>query len=88
MILGVLAVAGIFTSIVAIWYERWDARLAASIISDIRAQLFDHVQDLPSAFFARTKRGEILSRFSVDMAAFEGSIKTLRQRRDCCRFSN
>ena len=28
-ILGVLAVAGIITSIVAVWYERWDARLAA-----------------------------------------------------------
>ena len=26
MILGVLAVAGIITSIVAIWYERWDAQ--------------------------------------------------------------
>ena len=33
-ILGVLAVAGIITSIVAVWYERWDARLAACIISD------------------------------------------------------
>jgi ATP-binding cassette subfamily B protein len=30
---------------------------------------------LPSAYFARTKRGEILSRFSVDLSAFEGSIK-------------
>ena len=29
-ILGVLAVAGIITSIIAVWYERWDARLAAS----------------------------------------------------------
>ena len=29
-ILSVLAVAGIFTSIVAVWYERWDAKLAAS----------------------------------------------------------
>src|SRR6201987_3753188 len=29
-ILSVLAVAGIITSIVAIWYERWDARLAAA----------------------------------------------------------
>ena len=28
-ILGVLAVAGIITSIIAVWYERWDARLAA-----------------------------------------------------------
>lgn len=75
-ILGVLAVAGVITSIVAIWYERWDALLAASILTDIRSRLFDHVQNLPSAYFARTKRGEILSRFSIDMSAVEGSIKT------------
>lgn len=75
-ILGVLAAAGIFTSIVAVWYERWDARLAACIISDVRKRLFEHVQDLPTAYFGRTRRGEILSRFSVDLSAFEGSVKT------------
>jgi ATP-binding cassette, subfamily B, bacterial len=75
-ILSVLAVAGIVTSIVAVMYERWDAMLSASLISDIRARLFEHVQNLPSAYFARTKRGEILSRFSIDMSAFEGSIKS------------
>jgi ATP-binding cassette, subfamily B, bacterial len=74
-ILGVLAAAGIFTSIVAVWYELWDARLAAGIITDVRTRLFDHVQNLPAAYFGRTKRGEILSRFSVDLAAFEGSVK-------------
>jgi ATP-binding cassette subfamily B protein len=76
VILGVLAAAGIFTSIVAVWYERWDARLAASVIADVRARIFGHVQDLPAAYFARTKRGEILSRFSIDLSAFEGSIKS------------
>ena len=35
-ILGVLAVAGIITSIIAVWYERWDARLAAWLIADVR----------------------------------------------------
>ncbi len=75
-ILGVLAVAGIITSIIAVWYERWDARLAAGIIADVRTRLFEHVQNLPSSYFARTKRGEILSRFSIDLAAFEGSVKT------------
>jgi len=75
-ILGVLAAAGIVTSIVAVFYERWDARLAASLISDVRANLFEHVQNLPSAYFARTRRGEILSRFSVDLSAFEGSVKS------------
>ena len=75
-ILGVLAVAGIITSIIAVWYERWDARLAAGLIADVRSRLFEHVQNLPASYFARTKRGEILSRFSIDLAAFEGSIKT------------
>src|SRR6201995_490574 len=75
-ILSVLAVAGIVTSIVAVWYERWDARLSAALISDVRARLFEHVQNLPSAYFARTRRGEILSRFSIDLSAFEGSIKS------------
>jgi ATP-binding cassette subfamily B protein len=74
-ILSVLAVAGIITSIVAVWYERWDARLAACVISDVRTRLFEHVQNLPASYFARTRRGEILSRFSVDMSAFEGSVK-------------
>ena len=74
-ILGVLATAGICTSIVAVLYERWDARLTAGLLSDVRTTLFEHVQNLPAAYFQRTKRGEILSRFSVDMAAFEGSIK-------------
>jgi ATP-binding cassette, subfamily B, bacterial len=75
-ILGVLAAAGIFTSIVAVWYERWDARLAAALISDVRTRLFEHVQNLPAGYFARTKRGEILSRFSVDLSAFEGAVKS------------
>ena len=76
-ILGVLAAAGIFTSIVAVWYEKCDARLAAGVIADVRTRLFDHVQNLPSAFFQRTKRGEILSRFSIDLSAFESSVTTL-----------
>lgn len=75
IILSVLAVAGIFTSIVAIWYERWDAKLAASVISDVRSRIFEHVQSLPASYFQRTKRGEILSRFSVDMAGFESAVK-------------
>jgi ATP-binding cassette, subfamily B, bacterial len=74
-ILSVLAVAGVITSVVAIWYEWWDARLAASLLSDVRTRLFEHVQNLPAAYFQRTRRGETLSRFSVDLSAFEGSVK-------------
>jgi ATP-binding cassette, subfamily B, bacterial len=76
-ILGVLAGAGIITSIVAVLYERTDSRLSASVIADVRQQLFEHMQNLSAAYFSRTKRGEILSRFSVDVAAYEGAVKYL-----------
>ncbi|NVN86788.1 MAG: ABC transporter ATP-binding protein [Rhodopseudomonas sp.] len=76
LILSVLGAAGIVTSIVAVWYERWDARLVASVLSDVRSKLFDHVQRLPSSYFGRTKRGEILSRFSIDMSAFGGAVES------------
>jgi ATP-binding cassette subfamily B protein len=77
VILAVLAGAGILTSIVAVWYELWDARLSAAVISDVRTRLFNHLQSLPASFFGRTKRGEILSRFSVDMAGYESAVKSL-----------
>jgi ATP-binding cassette subfamily B protein len=48
----------------------------AALISDVRTRLFEHVQNLPAGYFARTRRGEILSRFSVDLSAFEGSVKS------------
>jgi ATP-binding cassette subfamily B protein len=76
-ILSALAVAGVVTSLISVWYERWDARLSSSIVSDVRLRLFDHIQNLPSAFFARTRRGEILSRFSVDLSSFEAAMATM-----------
>jgi ATP-binding cassette subfamily B protein len=76
-ILGVLAGTGVITSIVAVLYERTDSRLSASVVADVRQQLFEHMQNLSAAYFSRTKRGEILSRFSVDVAAYEGAVKYL-----------
>lgn len=72
--LVVLGVAGIVVSLVAIWYERVDARVGSAIVADIRERMYQHVQDLPVAFFARTRAGEVLSRFSVDMATLEDSV--------------
>ncbi len=70
-ILGTLGAAGIITSLTAIWYERKDADVSAEIIGDIRQRLFEHIQTLSVGFYHRVKKGEVLSRFSVDMAALE-----------------
>jgi ATP-binding cassette subfamily B protein len=74
LILGVLGASGLLVSAVAIAYERLDARVGAAIVADIRERLFLHVQDLPTAFHAGTRAGEVLARFSVDMATLEQSV--------------
>ena len=70
-ILSVLAVAGIFTSIVAVWYERWDAKLAAALTSDVRERLFEHVQNLPSSYFEARHLGDVMSRFGSQEALLQ-----------------
>lgn len=73
-ILSVLGVAGIVTSVVAIWYEWIDAKVTAAITTDVRRSLFEHIQKLPLSFYERHRRGEILSRFSNDMTTYEEAV--------------
>lgn len=73
-VLVVLGVAGLITSITAIWYEKKDAEVTASIMADIRRRMFRQVQGLRSAYFSRTKSGEIVSRFSGDLATLENGV--------------
>jgi ATP-binding cassette subfamily B protein len=74
VVLGVLAGSGLLVSAISVAYERLDARVGAAIVADIRERLFRHVHDLPAAFHARTRAGELLARFSVDMATLEESV--------------
>ena len=73
-VLVVLGVLGIGVSAITVGYEVLNARLTASLLADVREHLFAHVQTLSGAFFGRTGIGEILSRFSGDMAAVENVV--------------
>jgi ATP-binding cassette, subfamily B, bacterial len=73
-VLSVLAIAGISTSLVAIWYERQDAKVTSNIMADMRERLFIHIQNLPVSFYHKIKKGELLSRFSSDMSAVETTV--------------
>lgn len=73
-ILLVLGAAGLITSIVAIWYEWQDAKVTSAISAGVRRRLFDHIQNLPISFYNRTKKGQVLSRFSNDMISYEEAV--------------
>lgn len=48
--------------------ERWlSARIGEGLILDLRRAVFDHVQRMPLAFFARTKTGALIQRINGDV---------------------
>lgn len=73
-ILIVLAVLAVVVSAVSVWCEFLNSRLGASIIRDIRQRIFEHLQKLSLSFYARTKVGEVMARFSTDLGEIEDAV--------------
>ena len=72
-----LAVATIAITSLGVALDYINAKIFTSMIKDIRQKLFEHVQSLSMPFFTRTHAGEVLSRFSGDVVALEGTLTTL-----------
>ena len=48
--------------------QRWySSRIGEGLIYDLRAQVYDHVQRMPIAFFTRTQTGALVSRLNNDV---------------------
>ncbi len=48
--------------------QRWlTARIGESLVFDLRTAVFDHVQQLPVAFFSRTQTGALIQRLNGDV---------------------
>jgi ATP-binding cassette subfamily C protein len=63
-LIAVIALAEAGLGIVARWYS---ARIGESLILDLRATVFAHVQRMPVAFFTRTRTGALVSRLNNDV---------------------
>ncbi|RPF21392.1 ABC transporter ATP-binding protein [Myceligenerans xiligouense] len=62
--------------------ERWvSARVGEGLIVDLRTAVFDHVQRMPLAFFARTRTGALVQRLNGDVLgaqqAFTSTLQTV-----------
>src|SRR5690348_639344 len=64
VLIAVIAVAEAGLGIVARWFS---ARIGESLILDLRAAVFGHVQRMPVAFFTRTRTGALVSRLNNDV---------------------
>lgn len=78
LLIAVVAVADAVISVVVRWFS---SKLGEGIIYDLRTAVFDHVQKMPVAFFARTRTGALVSRLNNDVigaqAAFAGTLSGL-----------
>jgi ATP-binding cassette subfamily B protein len=57
--------------------NRWfGSVIGEGIIYDLRAQLYDHVQRMPIAFFTRTQTGSLMSRMTSDVLDAQNAVST------------
>ena len=56
--------------------ERIIAQVGTNILNYLRRRMFEHLQSLSQTYFSRTPIGEILARFSSDLAAVERGTTT------------
>jgi ATP-binding cassette subfamily B protein len=73
-----LAVLAAVLGVVQRWFS---ARIGEGLIFDLRTQVFDHVVQMPVAFFTRTQTGKLVSRLNSDVIgaqqAFTSTLSTV-----------
>ena len=78
LIVAGLALVDAAVELVGRWFS---ARIGESLIYDMRARVFSHVQQMPIAFFTRTQTGALISRLNNDIlgaqAAFTGTLSAV-----------
>ncbi|MFJ2620405.1 ABC transporter ATP-binding protein [Glutamicibacter sp. NPDC087344] len=76
-----MALVAVLDTIISVAVRWFSSRLGEGIIYDLRTAVFDHVQKMPVAFFARTRTGALVSRLNNDVigaqSAFAGTLSGL-----------
>ena len=77
-LIGLVAVVGAAVEVVLRWLS---ATIGEDLILDLRRAVFDHVQQMPVAFFTRTRTGALVSRLNNDVIgaqrAFSGTLSSI-----------
>jgi ATP-binding cassette subfamily B protein len=64
LVVALLAVANSAITLAERWFS---ARIGEGLVYDLRTAVFDHVQQLPVAFFSRTQTGALIQRLNGDV---------------------
>jgi ATP-binding cassette subfamily B protein len=74
VILAALVAATLIGSATAIARDWYYAYVGAGVLNDLRLLLFEQLQRLSAAFHAQAQAGDVLARFTTDLAAVESTV--------------
>ena len=69
-----LGAGAVIVSVTGLLRDYLYAGVAAAVLGRIRLSMFEHLQRLSQAYYARTATGDILARFSSDLAVVEHAV--------------
>lgn len=62
-----VAILGLLDGALGMTQSYLSARIGASVVLSLRTRLFEHIQEMPLAFFTRTQTGALVSRLNNDV---------------------
>ncbi|MGV8040858.1 MAG: ABC transporter transmembrane domain-containing protein [Thermoanaerobaculaceae bacterium] len=76
LLLGALAAGFVVAALATLAADYLGARVGAAIINTVRLRMFTHLQRLGIGFFGRTPSGDIVARFTSDLADIQKGLTT------------
>src|SRR5690242_15691532 len=74
-VLVALGISAILVAAIGTWRDYAYARIGSSVLTEIRLEMFTHLQKLSMNFYARQEVGQILARFSSDISEVEQAME-------------
>jgi ATP-binding cassette subfamily B protein len=71
------AALALFDAVLSMFERRISAVIGESLIFDLRAKVFKHIQEMPIAFFSRTQTGALISRLNNDVVGAQQAFTDL-----------
>ncbi len=71
------AVLALVDAVLSMFERRISAVIGESLIFDLRARVFKHIQEMPIAFFSRTQTGALISRLNNDVVGAQQAFTDL-----------
>ena len=71
---GAVALVAVLEAVLSLAQRWYSAKLGEGLIYDLRAEVFDHVQRMPIAFFVRAQTGSLVSRLNSDVIGAQRAL--------------